>query len=162
MITAESPTTVAWDVPLEAGLWAVAGVVLLALILLTALRPALRTRRKDDPMACCEPGSLGRHPLGEPDGGGVRRCDCGTITSIPAGGRAIVGGVTVTVGDEHVGTPIEVVRRLQLVSRTDTREHHWPARALELARAVGHPSVREPDDVPTDAFPLPHLVWPPR
>jgi hypothetical protein len=169
MTTRTTPDVYA-SVNLEAGLWAVAGAALLALILLTALRPALRRRRKEDPVPCCTPGSLGAHPFEEPDEAGVRRCACGMVVSIPAGASADVDGVHLTVDAGHVGTPVEVRRHLSLVDRTDTREHRWPtgelpaargATALRLAR-TRHPSARRLEDADTDEAPLPHVVWPPR
>lgn len=146
-------------VPLEAGLWAVAGVVLLALVLLAALRPALRRRRKEPTVPCCDPGSLGQHPLGAPDEAGVRRCYCGIVTSIPAGASATVGGTVFTVADDHSGVPIEVRRPLTLVPpvRTDTRELEWDSAAL--ARAAGHPSAYPGDEARTERL---RLVRPPR
>jgi hypothetical protein len=71
------------SVPLEAGLWAVALVVVVALILFTALRPVLEHRRDKETPVCGEPGRLGAHPLGDADDAGVRRCACGTRTSVP-------------------------------------------------------------------------------
>jgi hypothetical protein len=149
-VTGHPPPDVYGTVDLEAGLWAVAGVVLLALILLTALRPALRRRRKED-RVCRERGSLGAHPLGEPDEAGVRRCGCGVRTQIPAGSAARVDGATFTVTAGHVGTPIDV-----LAPRTDTREHRWPGDTGELLELW--PRTADPD-APTDEAPLPHVVW---
>lgn len=134
------------DVPLEAGLWAVALVVLAAGLVLAALLPALRPRRREEPaVACSTPGSLGRHPLEDPDPDGVRRCACGVVTSIPAGGSGPTTAVEVAVP------------RLSLVPRTDTRELAEVS-SIERARAAGHPTVWEP---PTERL-LPRLVWPPR
>lgn len=121
-------------VPLAPGLWAV-GLVLLGVLLAAAMWPLLR-RPQEDPV-CNEPGSLGRHQLGDPDPAGVQRCDCGRVSRRPAA-----------------------------AARTDTVEASY-AELLEpmpdnpgelLARASTHPSVWE---LPTDEAPLPHIVWPP-
>lgn len=128
------------EVPLDAGLWACLLALTLVGIVLTALQPVLQHRR-EEPDVCGETDGLGRHPLGDPDSSGVRRCACGTVTSVPAAAR------------------------LELV-RTDTREHHWSPGLLELssleqARAAGHPTAWEPD-APTEERAWPRLVWPPR
>lgn len=131
-----------WNVPLEAGAWAVALVLLGALLAAAALTPVLR-RRKEDPVPCCAPGSLGRHPLEDPDKAGVRRCACGVVTSLPA---------------PDARPPLE------LVDRTDTREHRWPTAELPVTagrrlRLAEHPFPLPRDDDPTDELPLPHVVW---
>lgn len=37
------------------------------------------------PGPCCRPGSLGAHPLGEPDWCGRRACACGAVHTLPPG-----------------------------------------------------------------------------
>lgn len=139
------------EVPIEAGLWAVALVVLVVLIVLAALRPVLRRRRKEAPVPCSAPGSLGAHPLGDPDPAGVRRCACGIRASIPAGRSAQLGDLAVTVDPAHVGTPVDVL------ARTDTREHRWPGDTAELIEL--RPRRVDPE-ADTEEAPLPHVVWP--
>lgn len=68
-------------VDLMAGVWAVLALLLLAAIIAVAVRPLLHP--KENRMACRTPGSLGAHPLGPQDAGGVRVCSCGLYSERP-------------------------------------------------------------------------------
>lgn len=91
-----------YDVPLAAGAWAVLLVLVAAGALALALAPWWP---RADSGGCCRPGSLGRHPLGDPGPDGVRRCDCGAVVSIPPGGTARLGTYRVT---NRQDTPLRV------------------------------------------------------
>lgn len=67
-------------VDLAAGVYAVLGVVVAALIV--ALTVHL-LRRPQEPPVCAEPDSGGAHPLEAPDPAGVQACSCGTVRRIP-------------------------------------------------------------------------------
>lgn len=112
-----TPAKPIYSVPLEAGLWAVALVVLVALALFAVVR--LLRRPPEVYVPCCTPGSMGRHPLQAPDANGVRRCECGSVALVPAASSTDVQ--LAVLDPARAGIPVDL-HGLSLGDRTDTRE----------------------------------------